>query len=72
MKASTLIENLQKLIDIHGDLDLIYAKDDEGNGYERIHYDPSLYIFEDRDDVRSIEDCLENGDEFTPNAICVN
>ena len=41
MKASDLIKNLQELVDIHGDLDLIYSSDDEGNYYGPVVYPPT-------------------------------
>lgn len=33
IKASDLIEELQKLVDEHGDIDVVIAKDPEDNGY---------------------------------------
>lgn len=43
MKISEMIKNLQEFMDEHGDLDCFYAIDDEGNGYGKVHYEPSLY-----------------------------
>ena len=36
MRLTKYIEKLQELFAEHGDLDLIYSKDDEGNGYEKV------------------------------------
>lgn len=43
MKISEMIKNLQSFMEEHGDLDCWYAIDDEGNGYQEIQYEPSLY-----------------------------
>lgn len=42
MKISEMIKNLQLLLEEHGDLECWYAKDDEGNGYQSIYYEPSI------------------------------
>ena len=64
MKASTLIVNLQKLIEKHGDQEVIYSVDDEGNAFEPVHYEPSVGIYDNHDfDVE--------GDK-QPNAFCIN
>lgn len=57
MKVSEMIKNLQKFIKEHGDIDCYYAVDDEGNGYQKIHYEPSLYYINDDDEVyQSLEE----------------
>ena len=38
------------------DLQVIYAKDEEGNGYEPIHFSPSLGKLEGRDDFEQVEE----------------
>ena len=66
MKLGKYIENLQKIIQDNpefSELQVITSIDDEGNGYNNIHYRPSVRIYED--------------DEFTetsdnPTVICVN
>ena len=48
MKVSEMIKNLQEFMDEYGDLICYYFVDDEGNGFERVHYEPSLrYVDED-------------------------
>ena len=68
MKASELIKGLQALIGIHGDLDLIYAKDDEGNGFYKINItEPSVcHFYNDNSDEASFDGSLPI------NAFCVN
>ena len=73
MKLTKYIEKLQVLLKEHGDLDLIYSKDDEGNGYQTVNYKPSLsyYIASDREVIH--EDDLEEWDESEyQKVICVN
>ena len=65
MKASQLITDLQALIAKHGDLELIYSKDDEGNGFYKIYNHPVECIFFCEDDV-----LFDN--PLHPNAFCVN
>lgn len=68
MKASELIASLQALIDIYGDLDLIYAKDDEGNAFYKIHATQAsaCHFYNDRSDEASFDGSL------SVNAFCVN
>ncbi len=57
MKISEMIKNLQEFMAEHGDLDCWYARDDEGNGYQQIHYNPSLYyVDEDYEVYGNVED----------------
>ena len=71
MKLSKLIENLQAIQDEFGDLDCIYAKDDEGNGFNYISYNPSVgeYDGEEREFYQQNE---EEEIEININAVCVN
>lgn len=49
-------------------LPVVYAKDDEGNGYQNISYSPSL------GEVDSLDYCIESfdTDSESPNAVCIN
>ena len=69
MKISKLIENLQAIQKEFGDLDCIYAKDDEGNGFNYISYNPSVgeYDSKGREFYQDDEEY-----EITVNAVCVN
>lgn len=66
MKFKEYIRNLNKLLAERpevADFDVVTSKDDEGNGYSLVHYEPSVGNLD------------EDGD-FTPetelNAVCVN
>ena len=74
MKISEMIKNLQDFMYDNGDIDCYYAIDDEGNGYNKVNYSPSLYYANDYGDVYCQEDYDEELDEdekddWTP--ICV-
>ncbi len=63
-------EKLNKLAEENpeaDDMQVIYSKDDEGNGYSNIHYSPGLGTF-DGEDYNNATDDSEN----KPNAVCVN
>lgn len=48
MRISEVIKNLQKIKKENGDLECFTAIDDEGNGYYRVFFDPSIkYIIND-------------------------
>lgn len=65
MKASTIVEKLQELIKKHGDLDVIYSTDDEGNAFYYVDNTPTACVFKSEDEV--LFDC-----ECKQNAICIN
>lgn len=73
MKISEMIKNLQELMAEYGDLDCWYAEDDEGNGYRKIYYDPSVYYVDSDGEVYSnLEDLEEyelTEEDVTP--ICI-
>ena len=73
MKVSEMIKNLQEFMEVHGDIDCWYAVDDEGNGYQEVHFDPSkYYVDEDKNVYTSIEDveyCDLNIEDVRP--ICI-
>ena len=73
MKLTKYIEKLQELLKEHGDLELIYSSDDEGNNHNKVHHNPSVvnYIASDREVIH--EDDLEEWDESDyEKVICVN
>lgn len=59
MKLSEYIENLINTFEQEGDIDCYYAKDDEGNGYQEIGYEPSIMYRRVEDDNRELT-CLED------------
>ena len=75
MKFKEYLDNLKKYAKENPDslnYDVITSVDDEGNGYNLVHYAPSKGIFEDREFIP--EDGLEdyNRDKVDLNSICVN
>ena len=75
MKFKEYLDNLNKYAKENPDslnYDVITSVDDEGNGYNLVHYAPSKGIFEDRKFIP--EDGLEdyNRDKVDLNSICVN
>lgn len=54
MKISEMIEKLENVKRAYGDLECIYAKDDEGNGYSTIHYDPGMMEFFFSDEIEGL------------------
>jgi len=75
MKFKEYLDNLNKYAKENPDslnYDVITSVDDEGNGYNLVHYAPSKGIFEDREFIP--EDGLEdyNRDKVDLNSICVN
>ena len=62
MKVSEMIRNLQKFMKENGDLDCWYAVDDEGNSFNEIYFEPTLYyVNEDSEVYQSLDDleCYE-------------
>lgn len=79
MKASKLVQKVQELIQKYGDLDLVYAIDDEGNAYEIVgDWGPAVGNYNSKDkEFYDKEWMTENWgkgwEEDNPlNAICVN
>lgn len=73
MKLQEYINNLQKVLDEHGDLDVVYAVDDEGNGFGEVHFTPTVGHYSDREFYSNEEDFEDYGiDKNDKNAVCVN
>lgn len=75
MTLKEYIEQLQKFAETNPetlDMDVIYSRDDEGNGFQQIHYSPSKGLYEDSEfiSVEQLEDY--NREENDVNAVCVN
>ena len=67
MKLKEFIENLNDFVKEYPeslDLEVITSKDDEGNGYNAVHYKPSKGVFDDG--------CFDDQDNENINAICIN
>jgi hypothetical protein len=54
------------------DMDVIYSRDDEGNGFQKIYYSPSKGIYEDNEFISSeqLEDYERDENEI--NSVCIN
>jgi hypothetical protein len=66
MRLKQYIKKLNALEKEHGDLIVVYSIDDEGNGYQKVEFDPTLM------QVENIENqYLKTTDEGVP-VICVN
>ena len=81
MKFKEYLDNLNKLAEENPDtleMTVVYAKDDEGNGYQEINYDPTLGNFnhEYHGEFHSEENIKEEPEEYDEdiqiNSICVN
>jgi hypothetical protein len=77
MKLSEHIGMLQHLLEQSGDLDLIYSRDDEGNGYHPVNYLPSImYVesdFRNYSDAYSEDDFEERGlTDSYQKVVCIN
>lgn len=75
MKLKEYIENLEILIHQnpeYAELDVITAKDEEGNGYEKVYFAPTTgYLNEDEFTQQENFDDLDE-EERIVNAVCVN
>lgn len=73
MKISEMIKNLQEFMEENGDLECWYARDDEGNGYQKVYYDPSMYYVNEYEEVYQQEDYDEADEEDQKNLrpICI-
>ena len=70
---TTYIEKLQELLQEHGDLELIYSSDVEGNNYDNLSYLPSIVNYNSVwKEVISDEDLEEYDESEYSKAICVN
>ena len=82
MKLKEYIAGLQELAEKNPEtleMEVIASQDDEGNGYDRVCFGPSIYTCDDDgDDYQSLENALEDWDEDdgydkpVARAVCVN
>ena len=66
MKLREYIEQLQKFAEMNPetlDMDVIYSRDDEANGFQEVHYAPSKGTYEDYE--------FDESDDNV-NAVCIN
>lgn len=65
MKLLEYIEMLQDIAEEHGNIDVIYSSDDEGNEFSFVQYEPDVCEFDGECDA------IFDG-EFDVNAVCIN
>lgn len=75
MKLRQYLEELKEFAETFPeclDMDVVYSRDDEGNGYQRVHYGPQKGIFENRDFISAdqLEDYEREYSEI--NSVCIN
>ena len=66
MKFSKFVEHVTKTIREHpesSDYEVIYSIDEEGNGYKRVFYHPTLMCYDKNDEM------VKPGEN---NAVCIN
>jgi hypothetical protein len=75
MTLKEYIENLNEFAKLNPemmDMQVITSSDDEGNGYNLVHYSPSKGIYEDGGFIPSSNYEDDERDENETNAVCVN
>ena len=79
MLFKNYVASMVKLLEEHpecGDFFPIFAKDDEGNGYERVHYHPSACMYIDDESIKYLDSEVEDDEESITkedlNAVMVN
>lgn len=71
MRLKEYIEKLQEIYLEHGDLELVYAVDDEGNYYNKVCYVPGIMNMYGEDRI-SEEDLEEYSSEEIKQYVCIN
>lgn len=77
MKLSKYFEKLKEILEEHGDLDLIYSSDDEGNVHDKVRYLPTI-VYAEQDGNHYSTLCEEDfeDDEYDKEdyekVVCVN
>jgi hypothetical protein len=80
MKLKDYIEALAEFAKEHPeslDMDVVYSRDDEGNGYQKVHYTPSLGNYDNEwcGEFTSIESITESPVDYEGleiNSVCIN
>jgi len=73
MELIKFIANLETMAIEHPNLEVVAAKDAEGNGFTKVYYPPSIGYMNDENDFIGIDSFEEWGlEDVKPNAICVN
>lgn len=72
MKLKEYREFLNEMVKNHPEADeliVVYSKDDEGNGYQQVHYTPTVGVYSPQEGEFEANEC---GSEEEPNSICIN
>jgi hypothetical protein len=75
MTLKEFIENLQKFVEENPralELEVITSKDAEGNGYNRVYYEPSMGHYDGDDFISHSEFEDWNRDDDDLNSVCLN
>lgn len=74
MKLSKYVEHLQGVLKNEGDLECVYATDEEGNGFHKVNYAGAIYYFENLEDYYLEQVDVEELDEYPDalKAFCIN
>ena len=70
MRLEEYIKQLQQIQATYGNLELIYAKDDEGNGYNKVNYLPERVYYNESDRELIPELDIEEYDESDYITVC--
>jgi uncharacterized protein YkuJ len=68
MKLKNIIEELQKIYEKHGNINVVYASDNEGNYFQSVNFTPSVGFFKANEFYMG-EDIPERK---KVNAVCIN
>lgn len=74
MTLNEYIEQLQHLIKenpLAANMEVIYSKDDEGNGYDGVYFSPTVGFFNDSEFIPT-DQMDEYEIEEDSNAVCIN
>lgn len=75
MKLKEYIEKLQNILESSGNLELIYASDEEGNSFKKVHHEPSVNYFDtENSDIvhsRDVEIAKAEGVKLKQ-VVCIN
>lgn len=64
MKLSVYVAALAKIAEKYPDADVVYSRDDEGNGYQEVYFTPTPGLFNDGE--------FEKKSGKKVNAVCIN
>lgn len=69
MQLSEYVKKLNEKLKEHGDMPIVYAIDDEGNGFDDVHYGPTV-MWRTQTEVLDIDD--PNKGSNGHKVLCIN